>query len=390
MCNCKPILLEEIMFKNITIRNGKPNLGLIAENLLFYNRVNIIIDNHFLPNFIQEIGIDTLIELIEYHNLHLFIRENILAVSRRDNITHNAHDVVLIDPPLNKEGLILRAMEETGRKGYARRITNRLVPLVKGLNYDPKFTNEIREDFMNKEFMRKSISQIINNISNEINLSPSQIEYDFKLTNGGYYFQTNLNYEKINDQIKGKGIIEPDTIMSEIIESRSDMYFASEFNSEIATKKISAQLMKSRFDIVQKSQKSSENIFAFNDFTLDGKNIQSIINSGEKSMKDFIPILQKSEKFKNWLYEIESDKNIIKEYHTAVTKESWADKLPNKAYKWSFFTVLSAVIDAQIKANVALPMTLGLSLGDTFLVDKLFRGWKPNIFIENEIKPFVE
>ena len=378
------------MFKNITIRNGKPNLGLIAENLLFYNRVNIIIDNHFLPNFIQEIGIDTLIELIEYHNLHLFIRENILAVSRRDNITHNAHDVVLIDPPLNKEGLILRAMEETGRKGYARRITNRLVPLVKGLNYDPKFTNEIREDFMNKEFMRKSISQIINNISNEINLSPSQIEYDFKLTNGGYYFQTNLNYEKINDQIKGKGIIEPDTIMSEIIESRSDMYFASEFNSEIATKKISAQLMKSRFDIVQKSQKSSENIFAFNDFTLDGKNIQSIINSGEKSMKDFIPILQKSEKFKNWLYEIESDKNIIKEYHTAVTKESWADKLPNKAYKWSFFTVLSAVIDAQIKANVALPMTLGLSLGDTFLVDKLFRGWKPNIFIENEIKPFVE
>lgn len=378
------------MFKNITIRNGKPNLGLIAENLLFYNRVNIIIDNHFLPNFIQEIGIDTLIELIEYHNLHLFIRENILAVSRRDNITHNAHDVVLIDPPLNKEGLILRAMEETGRKGYARRITNRLVPLVKGLNYDPKFTNEIREDFMNKEFMRKSISEIINNISNEINLSPSQIEYDFKLTNGGYYFQTNLNYEKINDQIKGKGIIEPDTIMSEIIESRSDMYFASEFNSEIATKKISAQLMKSRFDIVQKSQKSSENIFAFNDFTLDGKNIQSIINSGEKSMKDFIPILQKSEKFKNWLYEIESDKNIIKEYHTAVTKESWADKLPNKAYKWSFFTVLSAVIDAQIKANVALPMTLGLSLGDTFLVDKLFRGWKPNIFIENEIKPFVE
>ena len=378
------------MFNNITIRNGKPNLGLIAENLLFYNRVNIVLDNHFLPNFIQEIGIDTLIELIEYHNLHLFIRENMLAVSRRDNITHKAHDVVLIDPPLDKEGLIQRAMEETGRKGYARRITSRLVPIVKGLNYKPTFCNDIREDFMNKEFMKKSISEIINNVSSEFNISPSKIEYDFIQSDGGYYFKTNLDYEKINKRIKGNGLIEPDTIMTEIIEARSNMHFASEFNSEITTKKLSAQLMKSRFDTVQKTQKSSENIFAFNDFALDGKNIQSIINSGQKSMSDFIPILQKAEKFKNWLYEIESDKSIIKEYHNAVIKENWVDKLPSKTYRWSFFTVLSAVVEAQIKTNIALPMTLGLSLGDAFLVDKLFRGWKPSIYIENEVKPFVE
>lgn len=378
------------MFNNITIRNGKPNLGLIAENLLFYNRVNIIIDNHFLPNFIQEIGIDTLIELIEYHNLHLFIRENMLAVSRRDNITHNAHDIVLIDPPLNKEGLIHRAMEETGRKGYARRITNRLVPIVKGLNYNNTFCNDIREDFMNNEFMKKSIAEIINNFSNEFSITPSQIEYDFIKTDGGYFFKTNLDYAKLNKRIKGNGIIEPDTIMSEIIEARSNMHFASEFNSEITTNKLSAELMKARFDTVQKSQNSSKNIFDFNDFTLEGKNIQSIINSGEKCMSDFIPVLQKSEKFKNWLYEIESDKNIIKEYHNAVTKENWLDKLPSKMYRWSFFTIVSAIIEAQIKANIAVPMALGLSLGDAFLVDKLFNGWKPSIFIENEVKPFVK
>lgn len=377
------------MFNNITIRNGKPNLGLIAESLLFYNRVNIVIDNHVLPKFIEEIGIETLIELIEYHNLHLILRENMFVVSEKDNISHKANDIVLIEPPLNKEGLILRAMEETGRKGYARRITNRLIPLVKGIKYDSSFCNVIREDFMNKDFMKKSISDIINNISNEINIDQTQIQYDFIKTSGGYHFQSNLNYEKLNNKIKGKRFIQPDTIMTEIIEARSNMYFASEFNSEIATKKLSSQLMKTRFDFVQKTHQSKKNIFAFNDFTLEGRDIQSTINSGKKSMKDFIPVLQNSEKFKNWLYEIESDKNIIKEYHSAVTKNNWLDILPNKAYRWSFFSIVSALIDTQIKANIALPMTIGLSLGDTFLVDKLFHGWKPNIFIENEIKPFV-
>jgi hypothetical protein len=40
--------------------------------------------------------------------------------------------------------------------------------------------------------------------------------------------------------------------------------------------------------------------------------------------------------------------------------------------------------------GIGTAVGLGLSVGDAFLLDKIIKGWKPNVFVENELKNFVE
>jgi len=175
------------------------------------------------------------------------------------------------------------------------------------------------------------------------------------------------------------------------LETRGDMHLASDLNAEIATTGIQTSLMKLKFhDIYRRTTKSSTDLFQFNDFILSkGHAISEVINNGDKNFDDFFSVLDKADKFKDWLKNIGDDKDIIREYHAAVTKGTWIDKLPSKSLRWSFFTGADLLADIIATGGVGTAIGLGLSLGDEFLLDKVLKGWKPNVFVENELKKLV-
>ncbi|MBA7548046.1 hypothetical protein ES705_40492 [subsurface metagenome] len=177
-----------------------------------------------------------------------------------------------------------------------------------------------------------------------------------------------------------------------IQETRGDMHLAAALESEIATTQIHTNLMKLKFkDIYQKSQRSSEELYQFNDFTLDnGHAIREAINSEEKDFKDILAILEKAAKFKDWLDKVEDDQDIIKEYYNEVTKETWVDKLPGKSFRWSFFTGLGLLVDFAGGGGIGTAVVLGLSVADTFLLDKVIKGWNPSVFVDNELKELIK
>jgi hypothetical protein len=203
-----------------------------------------------------------------------------------------------------------------------------------------------------------------------------------------------LNYEEINKHIPnnpdGKMISSTRLILN-IQETRGDMHLAAALDAEIATTPINMHLMRLKFkNIYQKSQKSSDDLYQFNDFILDnGHAIREAINSGEKNFNDFLTILEKAAKFKDWLKKVDDDQNIIKEYYKAVTRETWVDKLPGKSFRWAFFTGLGLAMDAAGAGGIGTAIGLGLSVGDNFLLDKVLKGWKPNVFIDNELKGLI-
>ena len=64
---------------------------------------------------------------------------------------------------------------------------------------------------------------------------------------------------------------------------------------------------------------------------------------------------------------------------------SWLDRLPGRAARFALFTSGGAVLDLA----AGLPIGLALGLADTFILDKLVRGWRPNQFIEDVLAPFT-
>ena len=115
----------------------------------------------------------------------------------------------------------------------------------------------------------------------------------------------------------------------------------------------------------------------------DYKSIGEALKSGEIKFKDFLELLQKADKFREWLSKIEQDKNIVAEYYKAVTSGTWVDKLPSKSVRFAIFTGAGLLLDAAIPTGLGTALGTALGAGDTFLLDKLIKGWKPNQFIDD-------
>lgn len=388
------------MFKNICIipndLSYPTDMGFIAENLLYYEKVNIVSGTKTLPVLINNCGIETLIELLTNRNLKILMRENLLAVSMHQSHYGELRDIMLISSPsLTKEEMIFRGIfDSTGRRGYSKRMTQKLLPYIDTISYENNISELIKDDLQDNLYIKQTIIDTIRFYNPELTLRAEEIEYAFNKIGDKYLFESNLNYEKINKQIPnnpGGQIINPTSILLNIAETRGDMHLCSSLDSEIATTAIHSSLMKIKFhDIYKRTITSSENLYQFNDFILsDGHAIRETINNGDKNFDEFFKVLDKADKFKDWLKNIDDDKNIIKEYYTAVSKETLIDKLPAKSFRWSFFTGAGLLTDMVATGGIGTAIGLGLSLGDAFLLDKVLKGWKPNVFIDNHLKKII-
>lgn len=377
-------MFEKICIKPTTHENPT-DIGFIAENMLYYQDVNIIVVPNTISVFLNNCGVDTLIELLTHRNLNLYIRKNILGVSMHKNsLGEDLYGFDLFSSKsLDGEEVVFRGVfETTGRRGYSKRVAQKIAPLIKEIEYSKEIYDHINGDIRNSIYVNGAIQEILR--GKDVKIDPTKIQGMFVNSDNKYKFITNFSN---NDN----SIIDPSSLLLNIIETRGDAQISAFLDAEIATTDINTALMKIKFkEIYDNVFKSKEELFQFNDFTLDnGYAIREVINNGEKNFTDFLRVLDKAEMFRDWLKHIEKDKSIIKEYHSAVTKETWVDKLPAKAFRWSFFTSAGILTDLIATGGIGTLIGLGLSLGDAFILDKLIQGWKPNVFVENKLKPFV-
>ena len=92
-----------------------------------------------------------------------------------------------------------------------------------------------------------------------------------------------------------------------------------------------------------------------------------------------------ADKFKEWLAGTNPDVGLVQSYIEEVKKKSWVEQLPGKAVR---FAVASGV-SAAVGAIGGLAYSLGVGATNTFLLDRVLKGWRPNQFIDDGYKKFV-
>lgn len=379
------------MFKKICIKHSGDgfslDIGFLAEAMLFYEEVILIVNPGILPKLLDNCDFPLLKDLIERKVLRLCILKSILGVSTAKNQGYNIHNVDSWTMDDFVEKTMFRGLyKQTGRRGYSKRLTDQLLQVAKTVDYDKNVSLSTKNDLLDTRYTKEAICASIKALIPDIAINPDEINYEIIDTGNGFIFNSNLNYEELTKSIPNRQpghIINPEKFIGNILETRGDLHIASEFGAEMATSQINTLLMKHKFsDIWNKINTNRVNISQFTDFTLsNGNAIKEAINDKNKTFKDFIQLLDKADKFKSWLQNMNGDTNIIKEYFRAVTEKTWVESLPIKMFRWSLFTALGIW-------NPALGISLGL--GDTFLIDKISSGWKPNIFVENHLKKFVQ
>ena len=117
---------------------------------------------------------------------------------------------------------------------------------------------------------------------------------------------------------------------------------------------------------------------------------QEAINSGERNYDDLLKILKKSRRFRPWLKDQDPNTDLVQAYYKEVTSSTWIEKLPIKVLKWTTLAAIDAALSlAQIDPAIVIATSTALSFADSFVIEKMTRGWKPNQFVEKHLQRFV-
>lgn len=393
-------MFRKICIKSKELANQKIDIAFLVDTMLFYGNVVVLVHKKELITLLNFFGEDFLKELIKSGRLDLRVRENILGSMAFPGDKYNVNLFSKKDESYS--AIIYEAHRELVKNSSKNsKFADELSKITQAFRYTQDITEQIKADFQNVELLTKTLPIYIhervpnfempNNLQVEIIKDSSFGPFD------AYSLKSNIDIEKFNQaskELNGERHYDFDYsgFLLALSESKGDIFISSHFESELVTTKLYSDFINQQFqDIIQRRLKSQENIELFEEYALsECHTIGDAFVSRIVSSKDLLKLFEKADKFRDWLLKVPDDKNLIGEYHKAVTKETFADKLPTKATRFLIFEGIGVTLDVMGTGGVGTAIATGLSAFDSFYLDKLISGWKPNQFIDNNLKPLTK
>ncbi len=388
------------MFEAICVRRtanqGAPlDIGLLIEVLVFYQKGHVVADSGTLEFLISSAGPEFLLELVDRDVLTLSYLENMPACLKSENPARGPrYDFALISTPkLGLEQSLPRMVREAVKnESESARLTRRLFSVIKAERHHTSIPELAREDASNDETVERIVAGLIRFKAPNYEL-PSPLTFRFEKTAELFSINTNLDFDAINNCIRqdcpqgSEEVITPESLLIHLPDVSSDLHFAAKLKADLLTRPINNLVASSKFGEIFSIMKArNEAIGTFQDLIFeDGRAIRESVNSGARTLKESLALIDASSRFKLWLKEKDPSADLLKEYLRELSRLEWADKLPVKTLRWLLFAAAGL-------ATAALNPAVGLAIAaaDPFLVDKILKGWKPNQFVEGPLRKFLD
>lgn len=396
------------MFESICIHlkndagNSKPessvDFGLIAEAMLFYQKVHIIADHTFLAILLRRLEPEILLEYLDAGHLEISYLENGTGIQTANSGTsRERHKPILFaisDYAWDKHSRkLIQKASGLSAKG-SRRFEIKASRHIKPLLYDRTIEQETIQDFAEAEYVKSAVEGYLHTVAPEYQL-PNAFIFRIHRENDALIVETNIDFSAANRAYHTRfspqhSSLNAAYLLSNLMAVREDSYFASKYNSELATDRLQSRILELKFsELLAARQKSAAEVSMFQDFVFeDSRAIGDAIRLRNRSFRDLLKILNRASKFKEWLAGKDIDEGLLKEYFKTIAADSWVDKLPSKAIRWAIFQAAGLGVDALGGKGVGTALALAVGAGDTFLLDKLIKGWRPNQFVQR-VKEFI-
>ena len=392
------------MFESICIHEqaegpGDPlDLGFLAEALLFYQNVRVAGHGTALRQIVPAFGPDVLFEFLQRGYLSITYLQELSGIHTRQtgSVNESHFPTAFAAPEYQLQNYAPKIFAEvTGRSERGRRLAARFIHIVETTCHDQNVLDATSADILAVTPVEEGFREILRVLAPEYEI-PQPLITDVQQIDERFHLSTNIDFVQANQSYHKR--IPPSHssltvafMLSLLLKAREHMHFASRFGSEIASSRINASLLKFKVDsLVRAHDKNRETVSKFQDFIFDeGRTVREAINSGEKSFKDVLKIIEKAEKFKAWLKDQRPDAELCKEYHRAVTSQTWVDKLPSKTLRWLLFTGIGVGIDMLGAGGIGTAAGVGISAAEQLILDRLLKGWKPSQFVKGPLQDFV-
>ncbi len=388
-------MFEKISASSLKYGNTRLDPGHLAELLLFYKEVCIVINQFMLDDLLNFCDFDTLHNLISSGRLNIYIIENHFAGGQYPDNRYNIETFSKQNE--SYRSILYQSINKiTHNSIKTLKIQDRLLKYIKPFRIPGELIINIRSDFKNEDYVKKCLQKVISTRILDYKL-PSKTTLRFEESEPYNNFETfqlitNFDFGKINKTFENLNLtsrISPSTLLLNIGSAFLDLSISETFQSNVLSTDFDSQLIALKFeDLRIKNKELLKDLSLFQDITLPNyKKVSDIIRSKERSFADLLALLDKAEKFKDWLKNLDNDPNLINEYYKKISEKTWLETAPIKTIRFLLFTATGIFVDFATGLPIASPT---LSAMDTFLIDKLAKGWRPNRFIDDELKLFLE
>ncbi len=373
-------MLNSINITAERLKNNRSNIGQIAESLLFYKQVNYLVKEENLISLLQEIAPETLIRLIDNHNLNVIFIESHLQLATRMKGNYSQIGVASFNPNLPLNQIINTTIKaKYGSSLETNVYIEKMTHAIKSYKYDSKMTNKILDDYLDKDYLNESMQAVNIEIIGDYKKPSFEVirDSDTSYIIKDYILEPN---RQINNEV---GILEG---LNFLLEAREQIELGAQLNSEILTNENISKVIQLSFERLKRNTNNVETFKMFQTvFLNNGANIPEIINNSPHLLNDYLKILEKADKFRDWLDSVDNDSNLLSEYYKAVSSKTWLEKSPIKNYKWIFDIGISTLLGMVYPA-------FGIAYsGLSGTVDKIAENlWKPNMFVDEELKKIVK
>jgi hypothetical protein len=394
-------MFESICIGRRDFLGGLIDFGNLAEALVFYREVHLLSDQESFKSLVRKCGSDVVLELCEMGSLRIHYAENATAIGSRD-ISPAQKTFGLVTFKIQNQSFLNDATrflaEYFGPSGKGfRRSLGRFTRAVRPFEHARSALDDVQSDLPNKEYVRASVRGVLSSLVPEY-LQPDPLVFDIVLnkSTGEFGVETNIDFAAAND-IYHRGVSSEESSLSEafilahILGTRTSLDMASGLSSDLSLGPVSSIIGTNKIaSLVNAHQESRSALEHFVEMTVsDCRAISHAVQSGERNFGDVLKLVHSSQKFKDWLAKQDADKNVYDEYCRAVSRVDWADRLPAKSVRWLLFNAAGLALAAVTSPAAGAAVGVGLSAADTFLLDKLLKGWKPNQFVEGPLKEFI-
>ena len=392
------------MFERVCMRESPEtrhqalDLGALAEAMLFYQECHVVGRKGALEQLAQGCGADVLERVLSEGFVQLKYRPEFPSVRTEGTGTPDERHAptVVSFSGLELERILPEVLSEVvGARGRGRRAARRIEKHVsKFAHAAAQIEEHSASDFRDEAYVAAGFRVTLSHLVPEYQL-PEPLRVSVReMADGMIKVATNIDFAGANAVYHRRVPASHSTLshaylLAHLVTLREDLDMAASLEADLSVTEITADLAKLKVEeILQRYSKSAEEIGRFQDLVLDDtRALREAINSGEKTMSDFMKVLERAQRFREWLRGRPADASLVKEYYRAVTSGTWIEKLPGKVAR---FVIVTAAGTALAPAGVP-GFAAGVAIGaaDAFLLEPMVRGWRPNQFVEGPLKAFV-
>lgn len=393
------------MFEHIILRRATDGLpisaGYIAEALLYYQKLQLFIDHGTLFHLVKQLGTQGVLALLNRPEVSAVYCEEMLGtrtasvgVSQHHNfvtmINFGHKDVGEINSPT--ERLQYQLERQSIPRKEARQFSIAFLERVPTRKFsgnhflDGGIPAAAKRDLLDLEYAKQAIRHAVAATAGGYMIG-DELKLEVIDSNLGCYVFSNLDLDAINKKrSQSTPPLEPLSIahlLTNILDARADLALSSFYGGDFVTTAVTSSIIQARHkEFLRRSSINVSSQRQFIEVVLpDSPRLAEVIDSGERTFDEFLLLLDRAGRFKDWLKKANPDEGLVRSYMHDISSEGWIQRLPAKSLRY----MLTQALDA---TNPGVGFVAGLM--DNFVVEKLLSGWRPNHFVSGRLGPFVQ